>query len=342
MNDAWPVTNDELKAANCWFGADRVPGEPEVTEFKRRARWHQCHWRIAHELPIGSHRRGGSTWPNGSKIPYDPAHPLKDNFLSGDIVAMVEHRIENPQRHQTFDRQRLWSDLLSSMPMCFNLFGEAAADPERLQSAVAALWPALPGPAVGLTFEWSPGRRRPREFLNNATAFDAAIHLDLGDGTEGVIGIETKYHEHIQAEETPNGKTRMPRYRDVTEASGVFKPGWEQAIVGTALQQIWLDHLLVLSMPQHRSERWSWGRFVLVYPAANPSVRAAAERYREVLADDATFEVRTIQELLEPGVLHTPETATKFRDRYLWDLDEPLLPPAPPTADSSTPGAGNR
>lgn len=334
MNYEWPVTDDELKAANCWFGADRVPHDAEVTSFKRRARWHQCQWRIAHDLPIGSHRRGGSTWPNGSKIPYDPDHPLRDNFLSDGIVAMVEHRIANPQRHQTFDQQRLWSDLLSSMPMCFNLFGEAAADPARLHAAADALWPELPGPAAGFTFEWSPGRRRDGEFLNNATAFDAAIHLDLGDGSEGVIGIETKYHEHIQAEDAPSEKARMPRYREVAEESGVFKPGWEKSIIGTALQQIWLDHLLVLSMQQHPSGRWSWGRFVLVYPAANPSVRAAAKRYREVLADDTTFEVRTLEELLEPGVLHTPETATKFRDRYLWELDEPEPPPAAPTTDS--------
>ena len=317
MHAAWPVTADDLKAAPCWFGADRVPGQPEVTEFKRRARWHQAQWRVGNGLPIGSHRRQGVTYENGSKIAYDPDHPPTDNFLSADILAMVRHRLANPERHQTLQVERLWADLLSSMPMCFNLFGEAAADPTRLAAAVDVLWPDHPGTATSLTFEWSPGRRE-ESFLNNATAFDAAIHLDLDDGTKGIIGIETKYHEHIKAEAAPNVEKRMPRYQAVTEASGVFVPGWETAIVGTDLQQIWLDHLLVLAMLQQEPEQWSWGRFVLVHPAANPSVPAAAARYRELLADDATFEVRTIEDLLAPSTLHEPPTETAFRARYLW------------------------
>jgi hypothetical protein len=112
----------------------------------------------------------------------------------------------------------------------------------------------------------------------------------------------------------------MPRYREVTERSGVFANGWEEALAGTDLQQIWLDQLLLLAMLQHPSGHWAWGRYVLAYPAANPSVRGAAERYREVLVDDTTFEVRSIEGLLEPGVLHQPSTATTFGDRYLWDL----------------------
>jgi len=252
LNDEWPVSNEELKSAHCWFGSDRVAGEPEVTAL---------------------------------------------------------------------------------MPMCFNLFGDAAADPARLQKSVGALWPTHTGTAAELVFEWSPGRRN-GEFLNNATAFVAAVLLGLGDGTEGVIGIETKYHEHIQADDAPSEDKRMPLYRKVTDASRTFKPGREQAIVGTELQQIWLDHLLVLAMLQHPSHRWRWGRFVLVYPAANPSVPAASDRYREVLADDTTFEVRTIEELLEPGVLHTAATVSAFRDRSLWDRDIDLPDSATPPAES--------
>ena len=168
-------------------------------------------------------------------------------------------------------------------------------------------------------FEWSPGRRD-REYLRNRTAFDAAVLLDMDDDRQGVLGIETKYHEHIKRERAPSDTRRMPRYREVAERSGAFGVGWEQALAGTDLQQIWLDHLLVLAMLQHPSGRWVWGRYVLVYPAANPSVRDAAERYREVLTDDTTFEVRTIEELLEPGALHPPDTAAAFRGRYLWEL----------------------
>jgi len=70
-------------------------------------------------------------------------------------------------------------------------------------------------------------------------------------------------------------------------------------------------------MLQHPSNVWTWGRFVLVYPAGNPSFAAAAAHYRELLVDSTTFESRTIESLLEvPGPLR-PEAVGVFRERYL-------------------------
>ena len=31
----------------------------------------------------------------------------------------------------------------------------------------------------------------------------------------------------------------------------------------------WLEHLLLLSMLQHPSGEWTWGRYVVVHPAGN-------------------------------------------------------------------------
>lgn len=36
----------------------------------------------------------------------------------------------------------------------------------------------------------------------------------------------------------------------------------------TDLLEMWLDHLLLLSMLQHPSGAWRWGRLVHVYPPA--------------------------------------------------------------------------
>jgi len=42
-----------------------------------------------------------------------------------------------------------------------------------------------------------------------------------------------------------------------SERAGIFRDGWRDAVIGTELQQLWLDHLLGLSMIQHGSRRWS-------------------------------------------------------------------------------------
>jgi hypothetical protein len=81
---------------------------------------------------------------------------------------------------------------------------------------------------------------------------------------------------------------------------------------------MWLEHLLVLSMVQHGSGDWSWGRYVVVRPAANSDVTELGERYRALLADTTTFATATIEELLDAAVLPAA-SVTALRERYLPD-----------------------
>ena len=289
-----------------------------MTAFRRRLRYHQAQWRQANGHPIGSQpispRDGGEpARPLGSRIPLDYARRTGANFVTTGALDAVRARLARKERHQMLFEQRLWADLLSSMPMCFNLFGQLASDHEQADHAVRACWPDVPGTVADVRFEHSPGRRNP-EYLGNGSAFDVALVLQLDDAEQAVIGIETKYHECIKAD--VSHPDRLPRYLEVAATSGVFKPGAVDAIEGTELHQIWLDHLLVLSMLQHPSGTWRWGRFVLVYPAGNEDFADACARYRELLTDDATFSYLTIEDLLEAGAL--PEsTSSTLRDRYL-------------------------
>jgi hypothetical protein len=79
---------------------------------------------------------------------------------------------------------------------------------------------------------------------------------------------------------------------------------------------MWLEHLLMLSMLQHASGAWSWGRYVVVHPAGNSDVADACARYRDLLVDQSTFASVTFEELLDAGAL-PPQTTAALRDRYL-------------------------
>ena len=67
-------------------------------------------------------------------------------------------------------------------------------------------------------------------------------------------------------------------------------------------------------MLQHPSRKWIWGRFVLVFPSANPSYASIAASYASLLRDSATFQARTLEALLDASVV----PAREFRARYLW------------------------
>lgn len=280
----------------------------------------QALWRESQGLPIGPHpkrlRAGDPPKFLGSRLPLDVAKATGANFLSDAARQAVRRRLDNPQPRQTLDLDRLYCNLLSSMPMCFNLFAELQSDLKLADRAVHTWWPDMPGTVTDILFEWSPGRQVSGEYLENSSAFDVAFILDLGDGKQGVLGVETKYHEHCAKCETPSAQ-RLARYSIVTEASGLMTAEAMHAVIGTELQQIWLDHLLAASMPLHKSGRWGWAGFVLVHPARNPSYARAMQRYRAYLWEPAAVRLNTIEELLAANILPEP-TGTAFRVRYIW------------------------
>ena len=122
---------------------DHIAGQAAATTWRRAARQHQGDWREARGWPAGTQRvskqKGGGTRPLSSRVDADFATEQGVNFLNDATRRAVADRIANPQLHQTFDSTRLYGDLLSSMPMCFNLLGPLWDDPE-LATTVTHRW----------------------------------------------------------------------------------------------------------------------------------------------------------------------------------------------------------
>jgi hypothetical protein len=313
------LSKEELEAAHCWEADDRVPRRQEMTEFRRGLRYHQSQWREAQGHPIGSQPiapkpNDGTGRLVGSRLPLAYARETGANFLTAGALEAARGRTSIIEPHQSFDHQRLWADLLWSSAMCFNLFGDLAGDLELADRAVHTWWPDAPGTLCDVRFAHSPGRFDPA-YLNSLRAFDAAFVLDLDDGTQGIVGVDTEYHERIKPE-TPK-PSNLRRYLEVAERSGVFGAGAIDAVKGrTDLAVMWLEHLLLLSMLQHASGTWNWGRYVVVHPAGNTDYADACSRYRALLVDQSTFSSVTVEDLLDANVLPS-HTATALRERYL-------------------------
>jgi PD-(D/E)XK nuclease superfamily len=302
----------------CWEPEDRVPGRPAMTEFRRRLRLHQARWRESNGHPMGTEpivpRKGKPSRPVGSRLPLEYARRSGANFITGAALAAARARSSIVEPHQSFDHQRLWADLLWSPSLGFNLFGDLAADLARADRAVHSWWPDTPGTVSDVRFVHSPGWLDPA-YLNSLRVFDAAFELDLDDETRAIVGIDVKYHERLKPE-IPRPEN-LARYLEVTKRSGAFRRGAVDSVRGrNDLATMWLEHLLVLSMVQHPSGRWSWGRYVVLHPAGNTDIAEGCDRYRSLLADRSTFASMTLEEFTSARALPRPMVKA-FRERYL-------------------------
>lgn len=123
-----------------------------------------------------------------------------------------------------------------------------------------------------------------------------------------------RYHDRAKpAIAKPVGR---PRQREVAARSGAFTEGAVDGVDRADLLVTSLEHLLLLSMLQHPDGRWSWGRYVVVYPEGNLDLAGMCSRYDALLTDRATFSHATVEELLGAGAL-PPKTVVALRERYV-------------------------
>ncbi len=308
-------SEEELEAAHCWLQLDEVPRQPAFTEFRRAVRYQNAMWREANGYPIGTHRNRPGTPPRlvGSRLDLDFARESGATFLTTKALAAARDRMSYVEPHQLFDQQGFWADLLSSEALAVNLFGDLWADLDRADRAIHTWWPETPGRVTEVRFVHSPGRFDPT-YSNSLRYFDAVFVLSLPNGSNGAVAIDVKYREAVERHGVK--PTHMSRFVDIHDRSGAFIPSAVDVLNPSRLSLIWLEHILLLSMLQHESGRWTWGRYVVVHPEGNTDIAHANDEYRKLLAEDATFTSATIEDLLSAKVL-PPKTAAALRRRYL-------------------------
>ncbi|MFN8027710.1 MAG: hypothetical protein U0W40_15515 [Acidimicrobiia bacterium] len=248
-----------------WDDAALYPKEPvRVRRYRRLQSWYRETqldeaYAVLPGRPATATRPAREAQAVGSLL--QPAlEPLADtrNFLAPsefatEILDYVNARVPQVRRAKgTLEEGRLRLNMLSSMPMCFNIFAPLRNRP----AATCALLQDLFGLDAqrlvdihgigGIECEWAPPRAHG---ALDGSAFDAVIAYADSYERVGLLGIETKYTDSFSPKQyaqpgIADEADRRRTYIAAMRQSGWFKDGSADVLWQSATNQMWRNTML--------------------------------------------------------------------------------------------------
>ncbi len=213
----------------------------DSNQFKKRMRLHQGWWRafVLGELPglhpLNSKKTICSTISNGMES--------KSNFLTPNALKAYEQTLGERCRESAgiVNDDRVWNNLLSSQPLCFNFFGELKLDLPFASRVIRNFLPTIEE-ITDVKFEYAPEEN----YTGDNSAFDVAFFYRTTEGKRGVWGLECKYTDDFSTKLywKESYKTIFSHARDKFS-----RPYREYAASG--YNQLFRNELIAESMIQH-------------------------------------------------------------------------------------------
>ncbi|MFI5296783.1 MAG: PGN_0703 family putative restriction endonuclease [Polyangiales bacterium] len=283
--------------------------------FTARMRLHQSWWRASElSVPYGRGPTPRNLSRYGSMLDASSG-AAGSNFLTPEIFAVVEQRIALGGRG--VERFRLLHNLLSSQPMCFNLFGPLVDQPERSTRMARALLGDDVARVRRVAIEWAPAPAA--EYLADATSFDASIDYERTDGARVLVAVETKLTDSFSQRRYDG--TRYRRW--MTSPRSPFRDPASREVATSRHNQLWRNHLLAIAARDRAASPYTEVRSALVLHPLDVDGASVVATYRDQLKPtDETFVVWTLDKVVDvfAAAATTPDElawVTAFRTRYL-------------------------
>lgn len=247
---------------------------PSDGEFRGRLRFHQS-WYRHHVLglPPGPNPQAGGELYGSMLTVSDGERGY--NFLTDEIYRFAEHRLSVGKG--AIEPDRLRRNLLSSQPMCFNLFGPLHADLDLATQLIST----LPGVPRGLKVRGVQVECDGEGLLGDKTAFDAFVEYELENGDLGFIAVETKLTEPFSQKEYPAN-----RYADwFSRTNGWWVSGSETDFPNPEINQLWRNHLLAFAVLRQSPGKYKEAFCAVVSHDLDRGCPAATKTYRGKLTD---------------------------------------------------------
>lgn len=252
------------------------------------------------------------------------------NFLTEDAFNYAKYRVDNRQKYETIEKDRLFNNLLSSQPMAFNLFCPLRhmleESPETATKVIKTALPKHPiHRVIKVDLEFIPENYT--KLTGDKSAMDAIIEFKDKDGKDGFIAIETKYSENLGSnaaydiDENGNKRPREQSLKAIRQLR-CFNPDVEMRILEgkVKLTQIYRNFLLSETYGKWNTlESYS----IILAPKNHPSTDNEVNTLLRELREEYKNKIEEInlEDFVERIISVCPEEyATifeRFYDRYL-------------------------
>ena len=281
----------------------------------RKMRKHQSWYRLnVLNLPYGTGPGPNDTSYYGNMLTHADGE-AGQNFLTREIFEVVLNRIS--QGSGAVERYRLLHNMLSSQPMCFNLFGPLVRDHHLAKTLVETLVPERISQVTCVEIEWSP--KPASDYLNDHSAFDAFIEYRSVDGEMFGLGIETKLSESFSQKEYDCLEYR--RWMELPD-SPWLPDAWNK-VQAIGHNQLWREHLLAIALRSHPMSPYTHVRLLLVHHPEDHECDRNFSNYKKLLQveDDSLFSL-SLDQIVERWLSVVTKEDQKhwlvsFKNRYI-------------------------
>jgi hypothetical protein len=278
-------------------------------DLQKDMRHHQSWWRacvLGEEQglhPLDSSKLIGSSILNGEKD--------KINFI--DVYAkkaVTETLGERGSKSKGLIKEdRLFNNLLSSQPLCFNFFGRLKYNLPLASKVFQQFYPDVQE-VTDILFEYVPNEA----FNGDNSAHDVALEFISNNDQTGIIGLECKYTEPF----SPKEYGKDGKYRKVYEDSSAFRASYEE-LINTKYNQLFRNQLIVESALLNPDSSYKIGYSGLFCFQEDENALSKGKAFQKMLKNgEERFKIITFADLIETIQKSGIDWETREWSMMLW------------------------
>ncbi|MGY6647822.1 PGN_0703 family putative restriction endonuclease [Wenyingzhuangia sp. IMCC45574] len=239
------------------------------------------------------------------------------NFISESAFRFAQQKVLDKQvnKNLTIEEYRLFNNMLSSMPMCFNLFSDLRSlligNEEIVSKVIAAMFKELAWihKVTFIDVEFIPVPIS--DYTNDKSAFDAMILVEDSKGKKGLISVETKYTDLLGSNSSSNVETK----NQLISNHKIFSTHLVNELKTKGYQQIHRNYLLTYTYA--KKNNFKYFANVVVSPKEDElSLKEIQKLQSELLKKQESIFKISLEDIVDRAVSCEVEEITSIMEKF--------------------------